>query len=161
MAQARGGKMRRRKLDGVLLLDKPVGPSSNALLQAVKRLLEAEKAGHAGTLDPLASGLLPLLFGEATKFAQYGLDAAKEYVADVRLGAATDTGDAEGRVLERCAVSADAADLAQALERFRGDIMQVPPMYSALKHQGQPLYALARAGQTVARAPRRIRIHAL
>jgi len=151
----------RRKLDGILLLDKPVGPSSSAVLQAVKRLLEAEKAGHAGTLDPLASGLLPLLFGEATKFAQRGLDAAKEYVADVRLGAATDTGDAEGQVLERRAVDIDAARLEAALARFRGDIEQVPPMYSALKHEGQPLYALARTGQSVPRAPRRIRIHEL
>src|SRR6187397_1212369 len=122
-----------RKLDGVLLLDKPVGPSSSAVLQAVKRLLGAKKAGHAGTLDPLASGLLPLLFGEATKFAQFGLDAAKEYVAEVRLGSATDTGDAEGAVLERRAVDVDDAQLAQALGRFRGAIAQVPPMYSALK----------------------------
>jgi len=130
--------MRRLKLDGVLLLDKPVGPSSSAVLQAVKRLLGAEKAGHAGTLDPLASGLLPLLFGEATKFAQFGLDAAKEYVADVRLGSATDTGDAEGAVLEQRAVDVDQARLAQALGRFRGAIAQVPPMYSALKQGGRP-----------------------
>ena len=95
----------RRKLDGVLLLDKPVGPSSSAVLQAVKRLLEADKAGHAGTLDPLASGLLPLLFGEATKFAQFGLDSIKEYVAQIRLGTSTDTGDAEGQVVERRAVT--------------------------------------------------------
>jgi len=153
--------MPRLKLDGVLLLDKPVGPSSSAVLQAVKRLLNAEKAGHAGTLDPLASGLLPLLFGEATKFAQYGLDAAKEYVADIRLGAATDTGDAEGQVIERRAVDVDAPRLAKALEGFRGDIAQVPPMYSALKHEGQPLYELARAGQSVDRAARRVRIHEL
>jgi tRNA pseudouridine55 synthase len=150
-----------RKLDGVLLLDKPVGPSSSAVLQAVKRLLEAKKAGHAGTLDPLASGLLPLLFGEATKFAQFGLDAAKEYVADVRLGAATSTGDTEGEVIERKPVVVDAKGLEQALARFRGDIEQVPPMYSALKHEGQPLYALARAGETVERAARRITIHEL
>ena len=151
----------RRKLDGVLLLDKPVGPSSSAALQAVKRLLEAEKAGHAGTLDPLASGLLPLLFGEATKFAQFGLDAAKEYVADIRLGVATDTGDAEGTVLERRAVDVDDARLAGALQGFRGEIQQVPPMYSALKLDGQPLYALARAGRTVAREARPVTIHAL
>jgi tRNA pseudouridine55 synthase len=151
----------RRKLDGVLLLDKPVGPSSSAVLQAVKRLLGAEKAGHAGTLDPLASGLLPLLFGEATKFAQFGLDAAKEYVADVRLGSATDTGDAEGAVLERRAVDVDQARLAQGLERFRGAIAQVPPMYSALKQGGRPLYALARAGQTVERAAREVTVHEL
>jgi tRNA pseudouridine55 synthase len=153
--------MPREKLDGVLLLDKPVGPSSSAALQAVKRLLNAEKAGHAGTLDPLASGLLPLLFGEATKFAQYGLDASKEYVADVKLGEATDTGDGEGQVLERRPVVAGDADVARALEAFRGDIVQVPPMYSALKHEGQPLYALARAGQTVERAPRPVRVYEL
>ena len=150
-----------RKLDGVLLLDKPVGPSSSAVLQAVKRLLGVRKAGHAGTLDPLASGLLPLLFGEATKFAQFGLDAAKEYVADVTLGEATDTGDADGAVLERRPVDADDARLAKALQGLRGEIRQVPPMYSALKHGGQPLYALARAGQTVARAARPITIHEL
>jgi tRNA pseudouridine55 synthase len=150
-----------RKLDGVLLLDKPVGPSSSAVLQAVKRLLGAEKAGHAGTLDPMASGLLPLLFGEATKFAQFGLDAAKEYVADVRLGVATETGDAEGRETERRAVEVDDESLARALARFRGSIDQVPPMYSALKREGQPLYALARAGQTVERPPRRVTVHAL
>jgi tRNA pseudouridine55 synthase len=150
-----------RKLDGVLLLDKPVGPSSSAVLQAVKRLLDAKKAGHAGTLDPLASGLLPLLFGEATKFAQFGLDAAKEYVADVRLGASTTTGDTEGEIVERKPVAVDARGLEQALARFRGDIEQVPPMFSALKHEGQPLYALARAGETVERAARRITIHEL
>jgi tRNA pseudouridine55 synthase len=150
-----------RKLDGVLLLDKPVGPSSSAVLQAVKRLLGAKKAGHAGTLDPLASGLLPLLFGEATKFAQFGLDAAKEYVADVRLGSATATGDAEGEVLERQPVEVDEGRLAEALDRFRGHIEQVPPMYSALKRDGQPLYELARAGQTVERESRRIVVHEL
>ena len=151
----------RLKLDGVLLLDKPVGPSSSAVLQAVKRLLQADKAGHAGTLDPLASGLLPLLFGEATKFAQFGLDSVKEYVAGIRLGISTDTGDAEGAVLERHAVDVDDARLARALERFRGEIGQVPPMYSALKHGGQPLYALARAGQTVARSSRQVTVHEL
>ena len=154
-------RQRRRKLNGVLLLDKPVGPSSSAVLQAVKRLLEAEKAGHAGTLDPLASGLLPLLFGEATKFAQFGLDAIKEYRAQVRLGVSTDTGDAEGKATDRQPVSVDEAGLASALARFRGDIEQVPPMYSALKHAGQPLYALARAGQSVERAARRVTVHEL
>ena len=153
--------MPRLKLDGVLLLDKPVGPSSSAVLQAVKRLFNADKAGHAGTLDPLASGMLPLLFGEATKFAQFGLDAAKEYAADIRLGAATDTGDAEGEVVERLPVDIDERRLEQALARFRGTIGQVPPMYSALKHEGQPLYALARAGQTVERASRDITVHEL
>lgn len=155
------GRTPRRKLDGVLLLDKPAGPSSSAVLQAVKRLLNSEKAGHAGTLDPLATGLLPLLFGEATKFAQYGLNAAKEYIADVGLGSATDTGDAEGRVIEQRPVAFDATQLARALDLFRGDIAQVPPMYSALKRDGQPLYALARAGQTVERAARQIRVHEL
>lgn len=154
-------KAPRRKLDGVLLLDKPVGPSSTAVLQAVRRLLEAEKAGHAGTLDPLASGLLPLLFGEATKFAQYGLDAVKEYRALVQLGAATDTGDAEGEVIERKPAQLDAARIEPALASFRGDIEQVPPMYSALKRDGQPLYALARSGQSVERESRRITIYEL
>lgn len=151
----------RHKLDGVLLLDKPVGPSSSTVLQAVKRLLNAEKAGHAGTLDPLASGLLQLLFGEATKFAQFGLDAAKEYVADVRLGTATDTGDAEGAVIEQRLVTVDEGRLEQALAGFRGEISQVPPMYSALKKDGRPLYALARAGQTVERESRRITVYEL
>lgn len=150
-----------RKLDGLLLLDKPVGPSSSAVLQAVKRLLGAQKAGHAGTLDPMASGLLPLLFGEATKFARFGLEAAKEYVADVRLGVSTDTGDAEGEVTGRKHVAVDADQLATALARFRGELTQVPPMYSALKRAGQPLYELARAGETVEREPRRIVVHEL
>lgn len=147
-----------QRLDGVLLLDKPVGPSSSAVLQAVKKSLGAKKAGHAGTLDPLASGLLPLLFGEATKFAQFGLDAAKEYQARIRLGVTTETGDAEGRVLERRPVAVGEAALASALPRFRGVLEQVPPMYSALKRDGQPLYALAREGRSVARAPRRIEV---
>lgn len=151
----------RHKVDGVLLLDKPVGPSSSAVLQTVKRLLGAAKAGHAGTLDPLASGLLPLLFGEATKFAQFGLDAAKEYVADIRLGVATDTGDAEGAVIERQAVTVDETGLARALAGFRGQIRQVPPMYSALKRDGQPLYELARAGLTVEREARPVTVHEL
>ncbi len=151
----------RRKVDGVLLLDKPVGPSSSAVLQAVKRMLDARKAGHAGTLDPQASGLLPLLFGEATKFAQYGLEAPKGYVADVLLGVGTDTGDAEGRVTERKPAEVDDEALARALARFRGDIQQVPPMYSALKRDGRPLYELAREGTSVERAPRRVTVHAL
>ncbi len=151
----------RRSVDGVLLLDKPVGPSSSAVLQAVKRMLGARKAGHAGTLDPQASGLLPLLFGEATKFARYGLDAPKGYVADVLLGVATETGDAEGRVTERKPAEVDDAALARALERFRGHIQQVPPMYSALKRDGRPLYELAREGASVERAPRDVTVHAL
>lgn len=151
----------RRRLDGVLLLDKPAGVGSNAVLQAVKRLYAAEKAGHAGTLDPLASGLLPVLFGEATKFSQLALDADKEYIASARLGVTTTTADAEGEVLERKDCNVRAADIEPALAGFRGDLEQVPPMYSALKHAGQPLYALARAGREVPRAPRRIRVRVL
>lgn len=151
----------RRRLDAVLLLDKPVGLGSNAALQAAKRLYRAQKAGHAGTLDPLASGLLPVLFGEATKFSQHLLDADKEYLARARLGVTTRTGDAEGEVLERRPVRVDAAAAERALAAFRGDIQQVPPMYSALKHRGQPLYVLARRGESVERAPRRVRIREL
>lgn len=150
-----------RGLNGVLLLDKPVGPSSSAVLQAVKRLLGAKKAGHAGTLDPLASGLLPLLFGEATKFASFGLDAAKEYIADVRLGVATETGDAQGEVTARLPVAVDDEALAGAIAKFRGEIDQVPPMHSALKHAGRPLYALAREGQVVARRARKVTVYEL
>ena len=143
-------------IDGALLLDKPLGLSSNAALQKAKKLLGAGKAGHAGTLDPLASGLLMVLFGEATKFAGPLLDADKEYVATLKLGERTSTGDAEGDVLETRKVPA--GDLAAVLDRFRGEIEQVPPMHSALKHKGVPLYRLARRGQEVERAPRRVRI---
>jgi tRNA pseudouridine55 synthase len=146
---------------GALLLDKPVGISSNAALQRAKQLLGAAKAGHAGTLDPLASGLLVLLFGEATKLAGPLLDEDKEYVATVRLGEKTRTGDAEGEVIERKGFQADAAAIAGALARFQGEIDQVPPMYSALKRGGVPLYALARKGESVERAARRVRISAL
>lgn len=142
----------------MLLLDKPVGPSSSVALQAAKRLLQARKAGHAGTLDPRASGLLPLLFGEATKFAHFGLESDKEYVADICLGVSTETGDAEGKVVETRAVAVDQAGLDTALQRFRGDILQVPPMHSALKREGRPLYALAREGISVERPARPVRI---
>lgn len=151
----------RRRLDGVLLLDKPQGLGSNAALQAVKRLYGAQKAGHAGTLDPLASGLLPILFGEATKFSQLALDADKEYLASARLGVTTTTADAEGEVLERKEVVVAPGAIEPALERLRGEIDQVPPMYSALKQGGRPLYALARQGRSVPRAARRVRIHEL
>jgi tRNA pseudouridine55 synthase len=151
----------RRELDAVLLLDKPSGVTSNAALQSVKRLLRARKAGHAGTLDPLASGLLPVLFGEATKFADALLGADKEYVAILRLGIATTTGDVEGQVIERRPVRVDAERVESEVARFRGPIDQVPPMYSALKRGGRPLYALAREGRTVERAPRRVTIHEL
>src|SRR5262245_48875703 len=145
-------------VDGALLLDKPLGLSSNAALQKAKRLIGATKAGHAGTLDPLASGLLVLLFGEATKFAGHLLDADKEYVATLKLGESTTTGDAEGKVLQSRKISFSEHDLQAALERFQGEIEQVPPMYSALKHEGTPLYRLARRGQEVQRTPRRVRI---
>ena len=151
----------RRRLDGILVLDKPSGITSNAALQRSKRLLGAAKAGHAGTLDPLASGVLPLLLGEATKFSSFLLDADKEYLADVRLGVRTTTGDAEGEVVSHGAVQVDDAALESALGRFHGEMDQVPPMHSALKYGGRPLYEMARQGVTVPRAPRRIAIRAL
>ena len=151
----------RRALDGVLLLDKGVGLSSNDALMRAKRLLRAQKAGHTGTLDPLASGLLPLCFGEATKFSQDLLEADKTYEATMRLGIRTSTGDAEGEVLATCAVEVDMPRIEAALARFRGPISQVPPMHSALKRDGKPLYEYARAGQVVERAARDVTIHAL
>ncbi len=151
----------RRELDAVLLLDKPVGLSSNVALQAVKRLLRAVKAGHAGTLDPLATGMLPVLFGEATKFAHLLLEADKEYVATIKLGEVTSTGDAEGDVLERHSVQVDDQSVEAALARFRGSIAQTPPMHSALKREGKPLYLLARQGKEVERAPRTVQIREL
>jgi tRNA pseudouridine55 synthase len=150
-----------RRIDGVLLLDKPAGIGSNAALQAAKRVYRAAKAGHAGTLDPLASGLLPILFGEATKLSQLALDADKEYLAQAHLGATTTTGDAEGAVLERRPVAVRWDDVEPVLARFRGEIEQIPPMYSALKRDGRPLYALAREGREVPRAPRRVHVYAL
>jgi tRNA pseudouridine55 synthase len=151
----------RRELDAALLLDKPPGITSNAALQSAKRLYRAQKAGHAGTLDPLASGLLIVLFGEATKFAGPLLDAPKEYLARVRLGETTTTGDAEGETLERRGVRLSAAEIEAILARFRGVLRQVPPMYSALKHGGRPLYELAREGRSVERQPREVEIHML
>ena len=148
-------------MDGAVLVDKPRGLTSNAALQRVKKIFGAGKAGHAGTLDPLASGLLVVLFGEATKLSSVLLDADKEYVANVKLGEATSTGDAEGEVVEKKEVSVSAAQLAVALERFRGELEQVPPMYSALKRDGVPLYKLARRGETVERPARRVRIEEL
>jgi tRNA pseudouridine55 synthase len=145
-------------IDGALLLDKAVGASSNRELQRAKNLFGAAKAGHAGTLDPLASGLLLVLFGEATKFAGPLLDADKEYVATLKLGERTTTGDAEGEVIARKTIPLEETRVRAALERFRGEIEQVPPMHSALKHEGTPLYRLARRGQQVERAPRLVRI---
>ena len=151
----------KRPLNGVLMLDKARGASSNAALQQAKRLYQAAKAGHAGTLDPLATGLLPILFGEATKFSSDLLEADKTYAAEIMLGVSTATADAEGEVIAVRAVTVTAEQLAAALLNFRGDILQTPPIYSALKHAGKPLYAYARAGIEVERAPRRVTIHAL
>ncbi|AJG19985.1 tRNA pseudouridine(55) synthase TruB [Cupriavidus basilensis] len=149
----------RREVHGVLLLDKPLGLSSNDALVRAKRMLRALKAGHTGTLDPLATGLLPLCFGEATKFSQDLLEADKTYEATVRLGLKTATGDAEGEVIAERPVTCDVEALRAAMLRFAGEIEQVPPMHSALKKDGRPLYEYARAGQTVERAARRVTIH--
>jgi len=149
----------RRPVHGVLLLDKPVGLSSNDALQKAKRLYRAEKAGHTGTLDPLASGLLPLCFGAATKFAQVSLDADKRYLATLKLGQTRRGGDLEGEVLEEKPVSVSRADVEAACARFIGAIDQVPPMHSALKHDGKALYEYARAGVEVEREARRVTIH--
>ena len=146
---------------GALLLDKPVGISSNRALQEAKKLFGMSKAGHAGTLDPLASGLLVLLFGEATKLAGSLLEEDKEYVATLKLGERTSTGDAEGEVVERKPSTMEIADLGPVLARFVGEIEQVPPMHSALKRGGVPLYLLARKGESVERAPRRVRIFSI
>jgi tRNA pseudouridine55 synthase len=147
---------------GILLLDKPEGLSSNAALQRVKHLLGASKAGHVGSLDPLATGMLPICLGEATKVAGEIVGGRKRYVFEVLLGSRTDTGDREGEVIETAPVPAlDSADIEQALARFRGPLLQVPPMYSAIKRAGQPLYRLARQGVTVPRAARAIEISEL
>ncbi len=149
-------------MDGVLLLHKPAGMTSNRALQIAKRLYDAEKAGHTGSLDPLATGVLPLCFGEATKFSQFLLDADKGYRSTFRLGVTTTTADADGEVLsEASTLDIERARVAEALAAMEGEILQVPPMYSALKHQGQPLYKMARQGQEVERAPRRVRIHGI
>lgn len=158
---ARAARPPRRVLDGILLIDKPVGLSSHDALLRAKGMLRAKKAGHTGTLDPLASGLLPLCFGEATKFSQDLLDADKYYDATMRLGERTDTGDAEGQIIETRPVACDVAAVDVAIARFRGEIVQVPPMYSAIKRDGKPLYEYARAGQTVERDARPVTIHAL
>lgn len=155
------GKPFHRRVDGVLLLDKPVGVSSNAALQRARRAYAALRAGHTGTLDPMASGLLPVCFGEATKLAGELLDAGKGYEAEFLLGVRTSTADSEGEVLETCVPSVSAGQLNAVLERFRGPLQQTPPMHSALKREGQPLYAYARRGETVPRAPRDVVIHAL
>jgi tRNA pseudouridine55 synthase len=147
-----------RRIDGFLLLDKPPGMSSNAALQAARRLFSAARAGHTGTLDPLATGLLPLCFGEATKFSSGLLAAGKTYEAEVCFGVTTATGDAEGEVLERKTADFEPPALEAALTKFRGRIMHIPPMHSALKRDGQPLYRLARQGITVEREAREVDI---
>ena len=157
---------RRRKgrdVNGILVIDKPQGVTSNGILQQVKRLYGAAKAGHTGALDPLATGVLPLCFGEATKFSQMMLDSDKAYIATARLGVRTETGDSEGAVVEEKPVPADlsATSLEPILDQFRGDIQQVPSMYSALKHKGRPLYEYAREGIEVERPARPVTIYEL
>jgi tRNA pseudouridine55 synthase len=158
---ARPPKKPRDLVDGVLLLDKPVGLSSNDALIKAKRIVNAKKAGHTGTLDPFATGLLPLCFGEATKFSQDLLEADKSYLATVHLGITTTTGDTEGEVLETRDVDATGEQIEAALARFRGPILQVPPMYSALKRDGKALYEYAREGIVLEREARPVTIHEL
>ena len=154
-------RVQRRPVHGVLLLDKPLGLSSNQALQKAKWLLRAEKAGHTGTLDPLATGVLPLCFGAATKFSQLHLDADKTYETTVRLGIKTTTADAEGEVISQRPVNCTMGQVVEVLDRFMGPIAQVPPMYSALKKDGKALYEYARAGETVEREARQVVIHDL
>ncbi len=155
----------KRELHGIFLLDKPLGGSSNHALQRVKRIFNAAKAGHTGSLDPLATGMLPICFGEATKFSQHLLDANKTYEVTAMLGVRTDTGDAEGQVIDSCRAGTRLApthlDVMQILPQFTGVIQQVPPMHSALKHQGRPLYEYARKGETIDRPARTITIFTL
>lgn len=154
-------RRRGRDIHGVLLLDKPYGLSSNDALQKVKRLYNANRAGHTGALDPLATGMLPICLGEATKFSQYLLDSDKRYRVIARLGQRTDTSDAEGQVVEERPVSFSEEQLATALESFRGETQQIPSMYSALKYQGKPLYEYARQGISVPREARSIIVYEL
>ena len=161
MTAAPRARVQRRPVHGVMLLDKPLGLSSNQALQKVKWLLRAEKAGHTGTLDPLATGVLPLCFGAATKFSQQHLDADKVYETTVRLGRQTSTGDAEGEVIAERPVNCSLGQVVETLDRFTGPIRQVPPMHSALKKDGKPLYEYAREGESVERAPREVVIHEL
>jgi tRNA pseudouridine55 synthase len=153
---------RGRNVNGVLLLDKPVGITSNAALQRVKRLFNANKAGHTGSLDPLASGMLPICLGEATKISGFLLSADKEYRTVVKLGVTTDSGDAEGEIIQtRPLGEISHAQVQEVLESFLGQSLQIPPMYSAIKRNGQPLYKLARQGVEVEREPRKITLHSL
>lgn len=150
-----------RDLDGILLLHKPVGTSSNRVLQKIRHLFRANKAGHTGSLDPLASGMLPICFGEATKFSGFLLDASKYYRVVCQLGKTTSTGDAEGEVTAELPVEVNLGQVESVLKQFIGTVEQVPPMYSAVKHKGQRLYHLARSGREVERAARSIQIHSL
>jgi tRNA pseudouridine55 synthase len=148
----------KRNVNGVLLLDKPLGYSSNQALQKIKWLFQAAKAGHTGTLDPLATGLLPICLGEATKFAQYLTDADKTYIATIKLGITTTTGDAEGEILESKSVDVKRQQFEHVCQQFLGEISQIPPMYSALKHEGKALYEYARAGVEIERKARQVQI---
>lgn len=150
-----------RDVDGILLLDKPIGISSNRALQNTRYLFKANKAGHTGSLDPLATGMLPICFGEAAKFSSYLLDASKSYRALCSLGRTTSTGDAEGEITSQSTVSVTEQDVARVLSQFIGKVNQIPPMHSAVKHKGQRLYKLARKGEEVERAPRQIEIFSL
>jgi tRNA pseudouridine55 synthase len=155
-------KRKGRNVHGIFLLDKPEGYSSNQAVQKVRWLFDARKAGHTGSLDPLATGMLPICLGEASKTAGFMLDASKTYLASARFGRATATGDIEGEVVSETPVpDLSEPDIRRVFQYFQGSIEQVPPMYSALKHQGQPLYKLARAGQEVERMPRKVTIHSL
>ena len=154
-------RKRGRDIHGVFLLDKPQGMSSNDIMQKVKRIFQANKAGHTGALDPLATGMLPICLGEATKFSQFLLDADKRYLVTAKLGERTDTSDAEGQIVETRDVNVETSEILTALEKFRGDILQVPTMFSALKHNGKPLYEYARQGITVEREARPITIFEL
>jgi tRNA pseudouridine55 synthase len=158
----RSRRKKGRIVDGIIVLDKAKGLSSNYALQNVKKLFEAKKAGHTGSLDPLATGVLPLCFGEATKLSQFLLNSDKGYVAQIKLGQRTDTGDSEGNIIETVErLSVGATDIEQALRNFKGDIQQVPPMFSALKKNGVPLYKYARKGISVERSPRSVTIYAI
>ena len=154
-------RKRGRDIHGVFLLDKPQGMSSNDIMQKVKRIFQANKAGHTGALDPLATGMLPICLGEATKFSQFLLDADKRYLVTAKLGERTDTSDAEGQIVETREVKVKTPEILTALEQFRGEILQVPTMFSALKHNGKPLYEYARQGITVEREARPITIFEL
>ncbi len=158
---SRGRRRKGDPVDGILLLDKPTDISSNFALQKAKRLLNAQKAGHTGSLDPIATGLLPLCFGKATKVSELLLGSDKTYEVDIILGVETDSGDREGEVINRSPVLVELAAIREVLERFQGTIQQIPPMHSALKRDGQPLYKLARKGITVERAPRTVTVYEL